>query len=186
MIQTGVLLSKPNDDKSMGSQQMQGLPCPQAWACCRPWAWCPGVRPACAWSRPASPRHLPGGAAEDGPAAGGHDDPAGGAGQAPGWPSLHGGAGATGAAEKGRRSAGAREAAADGQDLRRPPRTRDGCQTAHDVRHASRQPHERHGSPRAPPPWGEHDAQPETEGPPSPRGGWQKGVPDFLEFGNCV
>ena len=107
MIQTGVLLSKPNDDKSMGSQQMQGLPCPQAWAC--------------AWSRPASPRHLPGGVAEDGPAAGGYDGPAGGAGQAPGRPSLHGGAGATGAAEGGRRSAGAREAAADGQDLRRPP-----------------------------------------------------------------
>ena len=31
-----------------------------------------------------APRHLPGGAAEDGPAAGGHDDPAGGVGQAPG------------------------------------------------------------------------------------------------------
>ena len=133
-----------------------------------------------------APRHLPGGAAGDGPAAGGYDGPAGGAGQAPGWPSLHGGAGATGAAEKGRRSAGAREAAADGQDPRRPPRTRDGRQTAHDVRHVSRQPHERHGSPRAPPPWGEHDVQPETEARPFPRRGWQKGVPDFLEFGNCV
>ena len=31
-----------------------------------------------------APRHLPGGAAEDGPAAGGYDGPAGGAGQAPG------------------------------------------------------------------------------------------------------
>ena len=41
--------------------------------------------------------------------------------------------------------------------------------------------------PRGPlPPWGEHDVQPETEGRPSPRRGWQKGVPDFLEFGNCV
>ena len=41
--------------------------------------------------------------------------------------------------------------------------------------------------PRGPlPPWGEHDVQPEIEARPSPRRGWQKGVPDFLEFGNCV
>ena len=66
---------------------MQGLPCPQAWACCRPWDDRGSARQAHGAARHA-PRHLPGGAAEDGPAAGGHDDPAGGAGQAPGWPSL--------------------------------------------------------------------------------------------------
>ena len=95
MIQTGVLLSKPNDDKSMGSQQMA---------------------------------------------------------------KTHAGL----------------------------PRTRDGRQTAHDVRHVSRQPPLKAWIPAGPSPPGVNMMSSQRQRLAPPRRGWQKGVPDFLEFGNCV